>query len=171
MKGLLSFYRILSFILLPIAALIALFGFFALLAALSNPGFLLGVFMLAGIVIYVFTSYSFLSKGIIAGGRCKPSLRDWIRVNAFVSIAFAVLSFIQGLVFLSDKSFQKQAQDMGMSMAAHSTHNAPITAEYITQVMRGTIYVMFALAVLLLVHISLTFRLMRQHKEVFETEV
>jgi hypothetical protein len=107
MKGIIAFYRIISFILLPVAGILGFFGLFALMAAVANPSFLLGVFMLACIVIYTFCSFSFLSKGILGNRPCKPSLRDWIRVNAFVSLAFAVLSLGQGFAYLGNAAMQK----------------------------------------------------------------
>jgi hypothetical protein len=168
MKGLLTFYRIISFILLPIAGILGFFGLFALISALANPAFLLGVFMLACIVIYTFTSFSFLSKGITRQLPCKPSLRDWIRVNAFVSLAFAVLSLSQGFTYLGNAAMQKQVLDMGMSMAAQSSAQASFSRQYLSQIMNGTIYFMIFLATVLFIHIFITFRLLRQYKYLFE---
>ncbi len=168
MKDLLIFYRILSFILLPIAALMGIFGLFALFAALANPAFLFGVFMLVCIVIYVFTSFNFLSKGIISQAPCKPTLRDWIKVNAYVSIVFALLSLLQGFSYFKDPVMQKQVLDQGMTMVSQSTVPASISREYLTKIFNGTVIFMLFLGIILLIHIFLTFRLLVEYKKVFD---
>src|SRR5437764_1519642 len=102
MKSLLIVYRLLTFILLPIAVIIGIVDITVLSLALATPSALLLVFAIACIVIYVFTSFSFLTNGIIGGRQCKPSLRDWIRVNAFVSIALSSLGIIDYITILSN---------------------------------------------------------------------
>ena len=118
MKNQILFYLILTFIFLPIAAVLGFFGLFALMGELANPAFLLGVFMLACIVIYTYTSFTFFSKAILRKTICKPSLRDWIKVNAYVSIAFAVLSLLKGFSYCSSAARQKQGLDQGLAMAS-----------------------------------------------------
>src|SRR3954470_1418467 len=103
MKALLIVYRLLTFILLPIAAILGFLDISLLLLALANPAALLPVFAIACIVIYVFTSFFFLIKGILGGMQCKPSLRDWIRVNAFVSIAFCSLGILEYITLINNK--------------------------------------------------------------------
>src|SRR5580765_6312241 len=74
----LTIYRIFSFLLLPIAIL----------------------FLIACIVIYSFASLNFLIKGIDGNKSVRRSLKDLIKVNAIVSIVFALLMISQCIVFL-----------------------------------------------------------------------
>ncbi|MGI8952683.1 MAG: hypothetical protein ACR2FN_14000 [Chitinophagaceae bacterium] len=169
MKTLLIIYRIISFILLPIAAILALIDIFALFAALANPEFLLGVFMLACIIIYTIASFIFLIKGIQNAKHCKPSLRDWIRVNAFVSLAFVVISLSSSVQYLTDAALRQKAVDQTISM--QSSMPAGITKEFYTRFITGTLYFMLAYAVLLLAHIFISFILLKRYKNVFELDV
>src|SRR3954453_10388601 len=114
MKTMLVVYRILTFILLPIAALMGFIDISLLLMALANPAALLPVFAIACIVIYIFTSLSFLTKGITDGRQCKPSLRDWIRVNAYVSIAFGGLGIIEYITLLKNKNIAAEVIKQAM---------------------------------------------------------
>ena len=93
----LTVFRILTFILLPIASLFGVMDLMILPSALANPAILLIVFVLAAFVIYTFTSLRFLTKGIDIGRPCKPSLRDWIRVNAFASSFMGIMFLMNAL--------------------------------------------------------------------------
>lgn len=161
-------YRILTYILVPVAAFLGFFTVLALFAALVNPAVLIGVFMLACIVIYTFSSLSFLNKGIIKKLPCKPSLRDWIRVNAFVSLLFASLSLFQSASLLSNPVSLQQALDAAIS----SQPNLPasLTPQLIKSVMSGSLYFMLFLSIILLIHIFFTFRLLPQYKQVFSNK-
>src|SRR5436309_5555010 len=103
MNALLIVYRLLSFVLLPIAVIIGILDIPLFLLALANPAALLPVFALTCIVIYVFTFFTFFIKCILVGRQCKQSLRDWIRVNAFVSIADSGLGVIDYISLISNK--------------------------------------------------------------------
>jgi len=167
MKGIIIFYRLITYILLPVAALLSFFGLFALIAAISNPALLLGVFMIAGIVIYTFTGFSFLSKGILEGKKCKPSLRDWIRVNAFVTIAFAFLSLSNAFMYFNDPNLFKDAMDNAAVVMHQFQGYKNISPEYMLQMMKATLYFMMVYSILLLIHIFITFRLLKQYAALF----
>lgn len=158
-------YRILTYILVPVAGFLGFIAFLALFAALANPAALIGVFMLACIVIYTFSSLSFLNKGILANRQCKHSLRDWIRVNAFVSLLFAALSLFQSAAFLSNPKALREAIDTTISMQPNFPGN--VTPEMLTSVFTGTLYFMLFLSIILLIHIFLSFRLLQRYKAIF----
>ena len=60
-------------------------------AALANPTMLLPIFMLVGVAIYTFISFYFLVKGIDGRHKLTRSVKDWIKVNAVVTVVFALL--------------------------------------------------------------------------------
>lgn len=163
MKGIII-YRVLSFILVPVAAFLSLFALMAVFVALANPALLLGAFMLICMIIYVFSSFKFLNKGIIAKQACKPSLRDWIRVNAFVTIAFAVLSLFQSTALLSDSHLLNETMK---AMPKQSDLPQGISASSLKSVMIGTLYFMIVLSSLLIIHIFMSFRLLKVYRYLF----
>lgn len=165
MKGLIL-YRILTFILVPIAAILSLFALMAVLVALSNPALLLGAFMLACMIIYIFCSFKFLNKGILANQPCKHSLRDWIRVNAFVTIAFAFLSLFQSTALLSDPKLLHDT--ITGRLPTQSELPSSISVESLKNTMIGTLYFMVFLSVVLIIHIFITFRLLKVYKYLFD---
>lgn len=165
MKTLLIVYRILTFILLPIAAILGFMDVSLVLIALANPAALLPVFAIACIVIYVFTSLSFLTKGILGGKPCKPSLRDWIRVNAFVSIAFSALGIIEYVTLLSNKSVAGEVIKQAMQQQSIP---AGMTNAQLEQVLLSFLFFFFIFSVLLIAHIVMTFRLLKQFDYLFK---
>lgn len=164
MKTMLIVYRILTFILLPIAAILGFIDLSLLLLALSNPAVLLPVFAIACIVIYMFTASSFLQKGILGGRACRASLRDWIRVNAFVSIAFAGLVVIEYLTLLTNKTIAGEVVKQAMQQ-----QNIPpdMTAAQLEQALLTFLLLFFIFSVLLIAHILISFRLLKHYSYLF----
>lgn len=164
MKTILVVYRLLTFILLPIAALLGFIDISFLLLAFANPAALLPVFAIACIVIYVFTSMSFLTKGIISGKQCKPSLRDWIRVNAFVSIAFSGLGIIEYITLLNNKTVAGEVVQQALQQ---QTIPQGMNAATLEQILMKFLFYFFLFSIVLVVHILLSFRLLKQFDYLF----
>lgn len=165
MKALLIVYRLLTFILLPIAAILGFLDIPLLFLALANPAALLPVFAITCIIIYVFTSLSFLTKGILGGKECKASLRDWIRVNAFVSIAFCGLGVIEYLTLIKNKSIAGEVVKQAMQQ---QTIPPGMTAPQLEQLLLKFLFIFFIFSVILIVHILMSFRLLKQFNYLFK---
>jgi hypothetical protein len=165
MKTLLVVYRLLSFILLPIAAILGFLDAYFLLVALANPSALLPVFAIACIVIYVFTSLSFLTKGILGGRQCNPSLRDWIRVNAIVSIIVSGLGVIEYITLIINKSFIGEVVKQAIQQQKIP---AGFTAVQLEQMLLKFFFFFFLFSIVLLIHILMSFRLLRQYNYLFK---
>lgn len=163
-----TIFRILTFILLPIAGVFGLISLFMLLIALSNIGALFSVFVIVAFVIYVFASLQFLTKGIDTGRPCKPGLRDWIRVNAFVTIFMCASSIFSVTTILAqgDAGIREQALQMRNAMI-----DAPpmLNAELFVRTIKLASWFMGILSVLTLIHLVLNFRLMKQYRHLFST--
>lgn len=159
-----TLYKILSYILLPIAALLGLFTFMFLFVALGSPAALLPVFTMAATVIYVFTSFSFLQKAIVQQQAVKARLRDWIRVNAFVAMFVAISSLMQGVTLLANPAIMKEALEQANGMMKQM--NQPVTYDLMAM-MRGILYFIIAFAAVLLTHIMISFQLIKKYREYF----
>ena len=163
----LTIFRILTFVLLPIAALFAVIDFFMLLTALANPAMLFIVFVMAGFVIYSFASLRFLTKGIDLNKPCKPSLKDWIKVNGYVSI-FLGVSFLMNAftVFFTIEANLRQI--LNQFLEQQPTVPAMLTPELFIYMMKIAAWFLFFISVVLLAHIPINFRMLKQYGYLFE---
>jgi hypothetical protein len=81
----LTIFRILTFILLPIALFLALMFFYTIYAPCQSA--LLLIRFCFGRFCYLYFRVSgFLKRELIAAAPVASLIRDWIRVNAFVSM-------------------------------------------------------------------------------------
>ena len=163
----LTIFRILTFVLLPIAVLFGVIDFFMLLAALANPAMLFIVFVMSGFVIYTFASLRFLTKGIDVNKPCKPSLKDWIKVNGYVSIFLGVSFLMNALtVFFSSEASLRQI----LKQFLETQSNVPpmLTPELFIYMMKIAAYFLFFISVVLLSHIPVNFRMLKQYGYLFE---
>ncbi len=161
----LKIYKILSYILLPFAALFSLFALLALLVALANPIMFLPLFLLICVVLYVFSSFQFYQKAIVHTKSCKPFLRDFINVNAIVSIFFAASAIIQFIQIKTNPSIIQKTFQQAIEI---QQPKAPADVlPMMEMVMNTTLYIMLFFAIVLLTHIVFTFRFMKLFKHTF----
>lgn len=163
----LTIFRILTFTLLPIAVMFGFIDVLALFTALANPAIFLIVFIFTSFVIYTVVSLRFLTKSLDTGRPCKPSLRDWIRVNAFVSLFMGIMFLLNALsiLFASDITLRQY-----IAQFRETQPNIPsiLTPELFLTIMKGMGYFMFVISVILLAHILLNFRIMKQYASLFK---
>jgi hypothetical protein len=164
MKNLI-FYRILTYILFAIAGFLALMLLMMLIAALGNPILLLPVFLVACVVIYTYSSWRFLAKGIDAHQYCKPSLRDLIRVNAFGTIVFAGLIGVQSLSLIINPALLNDVTAQAMAMQKTQVEGME---SMLVKAMHYILRCMLVYSLLLLVHVALSFRLIKEHADAFQ---
>jgi hypothetical protein len=158
----LGFYRILSYLLLPVALFMGIVSLVGLLMAFGNLPLLLPVFLTACTTIYIVAAFMFLQKGIEAGKPCKPSLRDWIRANAFVCLFFCFSLILQSFYLL------RQPQLIGeMLEKAAAMQGAALPADQMLKYMKGVLIFMLVLGIAMIVHIVMSFRLLRSYAVVF----
>lgn len=136
-----------------------------ILGALANPKLVFAVFLLACVVIYTYSSWRFLSKGIDAHQYCRPSLRDLIRVNGYGTLAFALLTGIQCAALLLKPALLNELIDQAMSMQHTSVEGLEGT---LNKAMLFAIKFMLGYSIMLLVHVFISFRLLREHADAFE---
>ena len=159
-------YRLLTYALLPVAALLGLGALMFLMMALAQPALFLPVFTTAATVIYIVASLIFLQTAIVGNKACKKSLRDWIRVNAFVAIVVAAGSLMQGISLLRDPAVVKAMEEQYSAMAAQSGNDAPLPFD-MAVLMRAVAWFVIGFAVALITHILLGFRLLKQYAGYF----
>lgn len=166
MKGL-RIYIIVTYILLPIAGFIGLIDFFMLLMAMRQPQVLLDVFVTGCVTVYTFASYRFLKRVVLQPSNCNVSIVDWIKVNAYVSVFFALRTLYQCSMFAFDKGLQQQAIQQALA-----GNNLPKESmQMLPSIVQGTVMFLLLFVILLLVHIVFSFLAIKHyHHHLKKTE-
>lgn len=156
----------LTFLLLPFSFFFALMGVLLLLLSVFNLQVLLPVFMLICFCIYMVTSNRFLQK-IKQEQPITKGLRDWIRVNAYVSIFMSLLFLLNALVivFLPAGKLETMLQPSIDLMGNMATG---ISVDKLIHQMKLFSIFLLVLSLLLLVHIFINFRLQKNHPPTVE---
>ena len=162
----LTVYRIISYLLIVVAGFIALGVITMLGAAFSNPAVLLSVFLAGGVVLYSFASFQFLTKGITKGQTMKPGRKDFIKVNAYVTLFFGVMNLIQAITLIIYPFGLKEVADQFTKMP---TVGSGFSVEQFYTMMKAVLWFLMIYALALIVHVQLTFRLLRIHASVFHS--
>ena len=160
-------YKILTFILLPIVSILGVICLLSLIMALGNPSILLPLSMLICTVIYVFTSNAFLQKGLLRGMKCNPSLKDWIKVNAYVTMFFASMSVMQFVTFIFHPDLLQQFTSQAMAMQKDMPSDAMVM---MPKVIRSVMYFILTFGLLLLAHIAISLSFLKQYGSLFEDD-
>ena len=167
MQGSLKLYNVLSFILIPIALLFAFIDFAFLMTALGNPSVLIFVFAIACLVIYTFVSFSFLKRGIEREQHQPAKLKDWIKVNAFVSVFLCSLFCLNAFSVLSSSNatLLKYIDDYILQQPGFPKE---ITGNLILSMLKAVSILFLVTGAVGLMHIRITLRLVKQYDYLFE---
>lgn len=161
----LTIYRVFTYLLFAVGGFMALMLLTMLMAALANPVLLLPVFLVACVVLYTYSSWRFLTRGIDAHMYCKPSLRDLIKVNGYGTMAFAVMTLIQCLTLVLNPAMLNDILEQAMSMQKASMEGMEAM---MIKFMNFLLRFLLVYCSILLVHVFLTFKLVRQHADAFQ---
>jgi hypothetical protein len=160
------FYRFINIFILPMSAYIAVNVLMSVIVSLTNPLLLLVEFVMACIPLYAFTSNYFFNRGIKNAQPCKPALKDWIKVNSYVSIIFSVIMFFGCLMMLAVLNDPAMLQQLKVQLA--QTAPAQVPEGQLIRYLKISVYVFFPFSILLIIHIIITLRLIKQYKWVFD---
>jgi len=163
----LTIYRIFSFLLLPMAILFSISVLIFLRAAFSNPAMLFPLFLIACIAIYSFASLNFLIKGIDGKKYLGRSSKEWLKVNAFISILFALLMIVQCIMFLVQP---EMLQELASQAKQNAGTELKISDAAFENYLRVTSYFFLAYAIVLLVHIIISFQYIKRYNYLFHNE-
>jgi len=162
-------YRIISYILVIFAGLFGLMDVVMLFASIVNPLGLISVAILGSVVAYSFTSFYFSLRAIPYDRGCKPSLQTWIRVTGILTIIFAVYNLISTIALLGNPALLSDYYKQMVKMQP-SLKSSGVTEADIMQMVRGVIYVFEVYLLLLLLHVTITFGLVKKYAYLFGKE-
>ena len=163
----LKLYRVLSYILIPIALFFAFLDIALLLSSLANPSSLILIFILACLVIYIFASFKFLKAGIEKEVAQTVKLKDWIKVNAYVSFFLCSLFFINAISILisSDVLLLKFIDEFLQSQPGIPKE---LTSALMLSLLKGVSVFLLITGIVGLIHIRTSLRLLKQYEYLFE---
>ena len=138
-----------------------------LFSSLANPSALIMVFILACLVIYTFASFKFLKAGIEKEVAQSSKLKDWIKVNAYVSFFLCSLFFINAISILisSDVVLLKFIDEF---LVQQPTMPKEITSALILSLLKGVSIFLLFTGIVGLIHIRTSLRLVKQYEYLFE---
>ena len=163
----LTLYRIFSFLLIPMAIIFAIMVIFLIGTSFSNPSMLFPLFMIACIAIYSFAALRFLIKGIDGKKYLSRRFKDWLKVNAYVSIVFAVLMISECVIFILHPSIMQQLVNEQMKTAKMP---APISNEDIFRYLQVITYFFLAYAIVLFVRVLMSLHYTKLYNYLFQNE-
>jgi hypothetical protein len=163
----LKLYTVLSYILIPIALFFAFLDIALLLSSLANASVLIMVFIIACLVIYTFASFKFLKAGIEKEVAQTAKLKDWIKVNAYVSFFLCSLFFINAISVLisSDLVLLKFIDEF---LESQSSIPKELTSALMLSLLKGVSVFLLITGIVGLMHIRTSLRLLKQYAYLFE---
>jgi hypothetical protein len=163
----LTIYRILSFLLLPMAILFSIGVLLLLGAAFANPTMFIPLFLFTCIAIYTFCALNFLIRGIDSKKYLGRSSKDWIKVNAFGSIIYGLLAIVQGFYAISNPA---AIEDLAKQLAQNGGPELKVTEVQLTQYIHGISYFLLVYGFVLIVHIIMSFGYISKYSYLFQNE-
>jgi hypothetical protein len=163
----LTVFKLISFLLVPVALLFGLMSIIIFMMALSaNPALLLMAFAMACFVMYVFASLYFLMFSINNQRPCKSSLKDWIKVNAYGSLFISVLFLMNAsaVFFINDINLRQIISEM---MEQQPAISGKITLDVFIKMFRVVAGLMFIISALTITHILMNFKLLKRYDYLF----
>lgn len=150
-------YRILSAILHVFAIMVGCSLVFNIRMLLAVSGNLLMYFVLIAIILYTWFSNRFYKRVVLQQQEVQESLKHLVRVNGIVAIIYSILLILMSAVVVQNPArfFQSlQSVHLPVSIAAIKTAML-LVAGY---------------ALILLVHVVWTFRLMKRYAIFFQEQ-
>jgi hypothetical protein len=163
----LKLYTVLSYILIPIALFFAFLDVLILFSSLANPSALIMVFIVACLVIYTFASFKFLKFGIEREIVQTKKLKDFIKVNAYVSFFLCSLFFVNSIsVLISTNAVLLKFIDEFLNQQPNIPKE--ITNNLVLAILRGVSVFLLITGIIGIVHIRTTLRLVKAYPDLFE---
>mgnify|MGYP000199170783 CR=1 FL=1 len=163
----LKLYTVLTYILIPIALFFGFLDVLFLLSALANPSALIFVFVIACLVIYTFASFKFYRLGVQREQILTKSLKDWVKVNAFVSLFLCSLFCLNAFSVLgsSNATLLQYIDDYILQQPGFPKE---ITGNLILSMLKTVSILFLVTGAVGLMHIRITLRLVKQYDYLFE---
>ncbi len=157
-------YRIISYILLPIAALFGLMGLVALLFALVNPINAFMAILICVIPVYIILSFIFFINVVENSKKRKGSLKKWIIATGIITSLIAIVFLFDCITLLYTPDLIAKIAAQGMAMQKNMP---PISSDLMIKAYKGCLYFFAFVSTTLIIHVYETFKLLKQFADSF----
>lgn len=164
-------YKLLTFLLQPIGYILLVSSISSLLAISINPQFLLASAVGICVLIYLFLCFRFTLKTIVSKQSLKPKLKDWIKVNSYVTLLQAVLMFfviVMVLFFIPKEQFDSTFKAMYDMLQNESGQQNIGSMSQFLQSIRTMFGIMGVIELVLIIHVVMTWKLLKKYSEYFK---
>ena len=158
------FYSFLTFVLLPVAAILGIGCIMAIPSAIGSPLALLDLFILVSFVLYTFSAYSFFTRGIQNSKPFKASFKDFIKVNGYVAVISSTLTVLFAILFYTVPAFKTFVADW---LVKTQPTSAGMDKERVTAVIGKSLVGSAGYSVLIIIHFIITVQLLKQYSNLF----
>lgn len=163
----LTMYRILSFLLLPVAVIFALCVIFMLGFAIQNLAILLPVLIIACVAVYSFISLRFLIKGIDGKKYLGRRSKYLLKTTGVVSGLFVIMIISQCIILvLHPEAVQQSVTETLTNFKGGLQFNKNELENYL----RVMAYFFIVYGVVLGVHIILSFQHLEMYNYLFRSD-
>lgn len=153
MKGLII-YRILSILVNIFAVLMAISFIPSVMMMFANPAMGFGVFLTAGVMLYAWFANKFYQTVLVRQMEFTKKQIDWLQANAIVALVFSLMCLQVSLTVVMQPSILKELlESFPQEMAATE------------QILKNAITFLLVISLILLVHISWTYVMLRAYKK------
>jgi len=161
----LVFYSFLTFVILPMSAILGVMCIIILWSAFGNPTAMIDVAILATFVLYSFSAFSFLTRGVQNGKPFKASFKDFIKVNGYVALIVSVLVVVTAVLYFTWPAFKNTAITELMKKQAAQPNG--FDAVHLNAMLSKVLYGLGSYCILVSTHIIISLQLMRQYGNLF----
>jgi hypothetical protein len=137
-------------------------------AAIQNPQLLLGLFLIACTAIYIFVCFYIVVAGINQNKTVGYSTRNWLIANGIVMSVYAFIITLSCLTILSTPS--AMGEFVGM-MYENFNGKIDISEQQIEQYLSTGLYISLLIAIILLIHAFLSYRMLNMYAHLFEKRI
>lgn len=159
-------YKPLTYILALPTAYITLSILSTLLQGILNPPILLVIFMLACCVVYAIASFIFLQKVLINNKQVKKTIKDLIKINGTIAFVLSIIILLICTVVLTNLS--ALTTNLELFFKENQTQLPPqFTNEMMIKSVLIVTSILGVYAIVLIVHIRIGFKLLKQYDSCF----
>jgi hypothetical protein len=137
-------------------------------AAIQNPQLLLGLFLIACTAIYIFVCFYIVVAGINQNKTVGYSTRNWLIANGIVMSVYAFIITFSCLTILSTPSAMGEFVSM---MYENFNGKIEISEQQIEQYLSTGLYISLLIAIILLIHAFLSYRVLNMYAHLFDKRI
>lgn len=156
-----TIYQVITVLLMPVAFLIGFTAVTLLPQIFGNFAALLPFFVFSAVVIYFFLSNRFLKRIVLLNGTLKPGLKDWIKVNGYVTLFMAAMLLFVSVSSLTQHDFFQSFADQMYDNVTQIDAN--IKRAEVESSLKTLFKIFLVVSLLIVTHFIMTIKLLRRY--------